>query len=110
MSNKDGKQATEDSLLCRTITELKVTSVNAVTLNQLRLLLQQGNWQCGDGEHMECEVLRHSGQTVQCEVLTGSGENVQCEVLRDSGQSLQCEVLTGSGENVECEVVTDSKV
>ena len=100
MSNKDGKQATEDSLLCRTITELKVTSVNAVTLNQLRLLLQQGNWQCGDGEHMECEVLTDSGQTVQCEIMTDSGESVQCGVLTDSGQTVQCEVLTDSGQSV----------
>ena len=50
-----------------------------------RVLLQQGNWQCGDGEHMECEVLTESGQTVQCEVLTRSGQTVRYEVITDSG-------------------------
>ena len=29
------------------------------------MLLPQGNWQCGDGQHMECEVLRDSGWTVE---------------------------------------------
>jgi hypothetical protein len=29
------------------------------------VLLQQGNWQCGDGEYVECEVLTDSGQTVE---------------------------------------------
>ena len=76
-----------------TIKKFKVTFVTAVTVKQKRALLQQGNWQCGDGEHMECEVVRESGQNVQCEVLADSGQSVQCEVLTGCGQTVQCEVL-----------------
>jgi len=50
--------------------ELEVTFVTAVSVKQLRVLLQQGNWQCGDGQRMECGVLTGSGQTVQCEEMT----------------------------------------
>ena len=50
-----------------------------------RVLLQQGNWECGGGQHMDCEVLTDSGQNVECEVLTDSEHNEQCEVLTDSG-------------------------
>ena len=58
-------------------------------MKQLRVLLQQGNWECGDGEHMECEVLTDSGQSLQCEVLTNSGQSVQCEVFTDSEQTVE---------------------
>ena len=49
------------------------------------MLLQQGNWQCGDGQHIECEILTDSGQTVQCELLRDRGQSVECEVLTFSG-------------------------
>ena len=74
MSTTDGQPTTEGTtFVARTITKLKVRFVTAVTVKQHRVLLQQGNWECGDGQHMECEVLTESGQTVQCEVLTDSG-------------------------------------
>ena len=65
-----------------------MTFVTAVTVKQLRVLLQQGKWQCGESEHMECEVLTESGETVQCEVLTESGQNILYEVMTDSGQTV----------------------
>ena len=62
--------------------------------------MQQGNWQCDDGEHMECEVLRDSGQSVQCEVLTDSGQSVQCEVFTSSGQTAELFSLIASFRNI----------
>ena len=53
------------------------------------MLLQQGNWQCGDGQHMECEVMTDTGQSVQCEVLTDSVQTAQCEVMTDSGRTVE---------------------
>jgi len=35
------------------------------------------------------EVLRESGQWVECAVLTESGQSVECEVLTDSGESVE---------------------
>ena len=95
MSTTDGQPTTEDTtFVARTITKLKVRFVTAVTVKQQRVLLQQGNWECGDGQHMECEVVTGSGQSVQCELLTGIGQTVECEVLTESGQTVHCEVLT----------------
>ena len=73
MSTTDG-QPTRDNPL--SLPE-QVTFLTSVTVKQLRVLLHQGNWECGDGQHIECEVLTDSGQTVQCEVLTDSGQTVQ---------------------------------
>ena len=50
-------QQQKTPFVIRTITELKVTCVTVVTVKQQRVLLQEGDWECGDSEHMECEVL-----------------------------------------------------
>ena len=88
----------------QTITELKVTFVTAVTVKQQRVLLQQGNWQCGDGQHMECEVLTDSGQSVQCEVLTDSVQTAQYEVMTESGRTLEDSSGHSDTEQTDCTV------
>ena len=65
MSNKDGELTTKTPFVVRTIRELKVTFVTAVTMKQQRVLLQQGNRRYGDGQHMECEGLTDIGQIVE---------------------------------------------
>jgi hypothetical protein len=46
------------TFFARTFTELKVMFVRAVTVEQQKVLLQEGNRQCGDAQHMEGEVDR----------------------------------------------------
>ena len=53
------------TFVARKFTNHKVTFFRAVGLKQHRVLLQQGNRQFGDRQHMECEVLTDSGQTVE---------------------------------------------
>ena len=53
------------TFFARTFRELKVTFVRAVTVEQQRVLVQEGKWQCVDCQHMECEVLTDFGRTAE---------------------------------------------
>ena len=54
--------------------------VTAVNLKHLRVLLQQVNRQCGDGQHMECEVLKGNGQSVEDSSGDSDTEPKDCTV------------------------------